>query len=656
MPVESNFDYSYVGDGNVYLIAGGGKIYTDMAARFVRSEKPVVEIIESPYDAKIVKNILESRHYSALEFDRFLIAVEGYSRVTETQLVRKRNASYMIKSGRAELNGKRLHKYVVPEKESTHTFTTELTDVNGNGVIVDINGYDLLKLSSMFYDTGLEEGYPEENLRYWKLQSTEFKAVICMNAHGLRDWFQIRCCFDDKTEVLTTDGWKFFKDLNGEELFYSMDPKTRNVDFVKSKELIVEKYKGTMIHVKGSRIDLCTTPNHNNLVSVYPSENSTRESKKSIVSSKDINDLQFLKAEEMNDKAIVRMTRTCNEVTANALSLFTKFDSIDTTKYPRGKIYSEITVYTADLFKLIGWYISDGSLSCGTSAIDGDETNKAVHFHKGSYRTCYRYATMLSDWFQRTIPIYKSGPNCYTVVVHSPQLYNFLKQFGTSAELKNIPSWIWNTSKFTLRSLLTGLLDGDTTIAPDGHGYYSTISKQLADDVQRLLLHCGLSGSIRVRPNDHESKILINNIEHTIKGKHVIYNVSFTLREKNSEQVKGYDNNSISEIDYDGIVYCVNLERHNTLYVRRNGTPVWSGNCKNAQYEIRDLANKIRRLCISVAPDLFEGSGPSCAELGYCPEGRLQNAACKGKIPLKAEVLEAWRMHKDSIKSGDDLK
>lgn len=201
MPVESNFDYSYVGDGNVYLIAGGGKIYTDMAARFVRSEKPVVEIIESPYDAKIVKNILESRHYSALEFDRFLIAVEGYSRVTETQLVRKRNASYMIKSGRAELNGKRLHKYVVPEKESTHTFTTELTDVNGNGVIVDINGYDLLKLSSMFYDTGLEEGYPEENLRYWKLQSTEFKAVICMNAHGLRDWFQIRCCKNAQYEI-----------------------------------------------------------------------------------------------------------------------------------------------------------------------------------------------------------------------------------------------------------------------------------------------------------------------------------------------------------------------------------------------------------------------------------------------------------------------
>ena len=35
-----------------------------------------------------------------MEFDFFLFGVEGYSRVTEVQLVRKRLASYLIKSGR----------------------------------------------------------------------------------------------------------------------------------------------------------------------------------------------------------------------------------------------------------------------------------------------------------------------------------------------------------------------------------------------------------------------------------------------------------------------------------------------------------------------------------------------------------------------------
>ena len=100
-------DEKYTGNGKVVLLAGGGKIYTDIAARFVRSERSLEEIVASPYSRQIVRNILESGHRAALEFDFFLFGVEGYSRVTETQLVRKRLASYLIKSGRAELGGKR---------------------------------------------------------------------------------------------------------------------------------------------------------------------------------------------------------------------------------------------------------------------------------------------------------------------------------------------------------------------------------------------------------------------------------------------------------------------------------------------------------------------------------------------------------------------
>ena len=33
------FNEKFVGDGKVVLIGGGGKIFTDIAARFVRSER-----------------------------------------------------------------------------------------------------------------------------------------------------------------------------------------------------------------------------------------------------------------------------------------------------------------------------------------------------------------------------------------------------------------------------------------------------------------------------------------------------------------------------------------------------------------------------------------------------------------------------------------
>lgn len=80
-------DEKFTGNGKVLLLAGGGKIYTDLAARFVRSERALEEIAASPYSRQIVENILASGHRAALEFDFFLFGVEGYSRVTETQLV-----------------------------------------------------------------------------------------------------------------------------------------------------------------------------------------------------------------------------------------------------------------------------------------------------------------------------------------------------------------------------------------------------------------------------------------------------------------------------------------------------------------------------------------------------------------------------------------
>ena len=52
----------FTGNGKVVLLAGGGKIYTDIAARFVRSERDLEEIVASPYSRQIVQNILDSGH------------------------------------------------------------------------------------------------------------------------------------------------------------------------------------------------------------------------------------------------------------------------------------------------------------------------------------------------------------------------------------------------------------------------------------------------------------------------------------------------------------------------------------------------------------------------------------------------------------------
>ena len=113
----SNVNVTRVGDGKVVLIAGGGKEYSGIAAKFCRAgvNQNIDDIIATPDTKKIIEAIIESRHHAALEFDDFIFGVEGYARVTEVQLVRKRLASYMISSGRAEKNGKRSFDVAIPD-------------------------------------------------------------------------------------------------------------------------------------------------------------------------------------------------------------------------------------------------------------------------------------------------------------------------------------------------------------------------------------------------------------------------------------------------------------------------------------------------------------------------------------------------------------
>lgn len=57
--------------------------------------------------------------------------------------------------------------------------------------------------------------------------------------------------------------------------------------------------------------------------------------------------------------------------------------------------------------------------------------------------------------------------------------------------------------------------------------------------------------------------------------------------------------------------------------------------CNRAQWEIRDMANKMLKQVKKVAPVLFEEAGPRCKQLGYCPEME----SC-GLMPRKKDVLK----------------
>lgn len=54
--------------------------------------------------------------------------------------------------------------------------------------------------------------------------------------------------------------------------------------------------------------------------------------------------------------------------------------------------------------------------------------------------------------------------------------------------------------------------------------------------------------------------------------------------------------------------------------------------CNRAQWEIRELAEEMYKLCAEVAPHLFKKAGPPCAN-GACPEGKM---SCGKALEMRA--------------------
>ena len=57
--------------------------------------------------------------------------------------------------------------------------------------------------------------------------------------------------------------------------------------------------------------------------------------------------------------------------------------------------------------------------------------------------------------------------------------------------------------------------------------------------------------------------------------------------------------------------------------------------CERAQSEIRELANKMLKICKEVSPTIFENAGPSCVRDGFCRESK----SC-GRAPKLERVME----------------
>ena len=142
----------------------------------------------------------------------------------------------------------------------------------------------------------------------------------------------------------------------------------------------------------------------------------------------------------------------------------------------------------------------------------------------------------------------------------SKQLWLYLIQFGDSRE-KYLPKWLLDGDLGMLKTFMDGYMFGDSFVNDYGYTVLSTVSNQLAINLQEVVLKLG--NLVNVHSDGY-----INTLSVPKNGK---------------EKSTWYKNPIIEH--YDGMVYCVTLENNSVFLTKHNDKVAFTGNCKTEIFE-----------------------------------------------------------------------
>lgn len=351
-------------------------------------------------------------------------------------------------------------------------------------------------------------------------------------------------CYDDKVEVLTNKGWKFFKDLDKTELFLSINPETGEGEYVPAVAWINQYYEGDMVYRKSKCFDLANTPNHVHVGRKHGQKHI------SLVNESDIKD------------------------NFSFLSHIPSWKGIDTPF-----IVIDNKKYDTNLFcEFLGYYLSEGSF---TEWGDKNRTipRRRVNISQKKSEAKEKIIKCCRALFKNVIVI-KERIEFNLNKENDKDLIHIIRSFGHAHE-KYVPDFIKELSPKYIKIFLDAFLLGDGTVHRgvlyDGYQckpqrIYSTSSVKLKDDLGELLLKVGKCPSFKNRGK---------SIYHCKKQKkdYLARYDQWNVAELNSKY--RYGKVMKKEIKpYKGFIYDVELEKNHTLVVRRNDNVCVSGNCR----------------------------------------------------------------------------
>lgn len=369
-----------------------------------------------------------------------------------------------------------------------------------------------------------------------------------------------RSCYDDKTEIYTDQGWKYFKDLNQNEKVMTRN-KNGGIEFHKPNEYIQYDFDGNMHKYKSQNVDLLVTPNHNMLIKKYDVRKPNYDYE--LVPSEEINVKRFYMTKQIDD-----CRDTIEYINIPEYSYMKKYKNNKIEK----RTLPELNLDSREFIKLLAWYLAEGSVYYNEK-----ENSYCISICQTKINDLYN--TNRKDIFDtiKTLGFTPTYDGDKGIKFKNSQLGLYLKTLGKSYE-KYIPQEIFNIMNKELAQLFIEVYEkSDGHVDKNGCAKLYTTSKELADQLQMLTFIAGYTSMMHIDDRvgeSHFNKKAGNIITHN----HKCYVLNISKNKRNSTPV--VKRKHISEEYYKGKVYCVNVENH-IIFVRRNGICMWSGNCSH---------------------------------------------------------------------------
>lgn len=410
-------------------------------------------------------------------------------------------------------------------------------------------------------------------------------------------------CYDRRMEVLTEHGWKLFKDVLPGEKVATRSPEGR-LEYQEPTNYIERHHKGVMYEYDSSRLSFSVTPKHRMLV-VDPQSGKERFvhaedltsqryfiPKTSVIEDRAPNRIRF--DEQDLTPALVRVQGRGGDRSASGWTseqdayLIEHYATMSMTDLcvvlgkTRGAIYNRAKPHNLNLKRgQIGDRIGDRPVPLPETKVEDFAAFLGIWLAEGrKMRDKRGYDVKITQTKPQTVKwidalfqrlqwpvkrsVQKNGETVWVVKSHGLREYLRACQ-GEGHELL-IPDEVFSSwTEIEMRALLEGLLQGDGCWSGQQNrfvGYYST-SKHLIDDVQRLILHLGLSTG--------RAKVVQRTSQY--RANHDLWYVGVNISQRAVLETA-----KLRQVEYDDMVYCLTVP-NSTLLVRRNGVSMWAGNC-----------------------------------------------------------------------------